>query len=121
MQKSKFDTFIPAENFVAVKGLREHKFKHWSQDMLNPLCSCGNEVEPTEHFLLNCPHFGNKRCTLLISFGNCNYSLLETTINVLAQTLLFGNMSLSPSDDSKILNATMIFILANKRFDEQIL
>ena len=106
---------------LGLNHLREHKFKHWSQDMLNPLCSCGNEVEPTEYFLLNCPHFGNERCALLISLGNCNCSLLENTINVLAQTLLFGNMSLSPSDDSKILNATIIFILANKRFDEQLL
>ena len=35
--------------------LREHKFKHGFQDTLNPLCSCGNDVKSTGHFLLHYP------------------------------------------------------------------
>ena len=100
---------------LGLSHLREHKFKHGFQDTLNPLCSCGNDVESTEHFLLHCPQFVNERCTLLSTLGNFNCSLLENTSNVLTQTLLFGNMSLSPSDNSKILNATIDFILATKR------
>ena len=45
--------------------LREHKFKHGFQDTLNPPCSCGNDVESTEDFLLHCPQLVNERCTLL--------------------------------------------------------
>ena len=48
-----------------------------------------------------------------------NYSLLDDTSNVLKQTLLFVNMSPSASDNSKILNATIYFLLSAKRFDEQ--
>ena len=44
--------------------------------------------------------------------------MLENTSNVLTQTLLFGNMSFSQSDNSEI-NATIDFILSTKRFDEQ--
>ena len=30
---------------LGLSHLREHKFKHGFQDTLNPLCSCGNDVE----------------------------------------------------------------------------
>ena len=45
--------------------LREHKFKHVFQDTLNPMCSCGNDVESTENFLLHFPQFINERRTWL--------------------------------------------------------
>ena len=45
-------------------------------------------------------------CTLC----NFNYSLLDTS-NILTQTLLFGNMSLSPSNNFRVLNATIEFVL----------
>ena len=64
---------------LGLSHLREHKFKHGFQDMLNPLCSCGNDVESTEHFLLHCPQFVNERRTLLSTLGNFNCSLLVNT------------------------------------------
>ena len=45
--------------------LREEKFKHFFQDTINPLCSCGNDAESTEYFLLHCPQFANERYRLL--------------------------------------------------------
>ena len=89
--------------------------------MLNLLCSCRIDVEPTEHLLLYCPQFVNERCTLLSTLGNFNGSFLENTSKVLTQTLLFGNTSVSPSNNPKILNATIDFILSTKRFDEQLI
>ena len=100
--------------------LREHKFKNGFQDTLNPLCSCGNDIESTEHFLLHCSKFVNDRCTLLSTLGNFKCSLLENTSKVLTQTLPFGNTSLSPSDNSRILSATINLMLSMKRFDKQI-
>ena len=41
--------------------LREHKFRH---NFHNPLCSCGNEIESTSHYLLRCPFYGLARRTL---------------------------------------------------------
>ena len=89
---------------LGLSHLREQKFKHDFQDTLNPLCSCGNDVESTEHFLLHCPQFVNERRILLSNLGNFNCSLFENTSKVLTQTLLFGNML---SDNSKILSATI--------------
>ena len=88
--------------------------------MLNPVCSCENDVESTKILLLHCPQFVNERRTLLSTLGNFNCSLLENTSKVLTQTLLFGNTSLSPSDNSKILSATTNFILSTKRIDKQL-
>ena len=96
--------------------LKEQKFKHGFQYMLNLLCSCGNDLESTEHFLLRCSQFVNERRTLLSILGNFNCSLFANTGKVLTQTLLFGNTSLSPSDNSK---TTIDFILSTKRFNEQ--
>ena len=78
--------------------------------MINPLFTCGNDVESTEHFLLHCPQFVNERRTLQSTLGNFNYSLIGNISNILVQTLLFGNMSLSPSTNSKVLIATIDFI-----------
>ena len=56
----------------------------------------------------------------LSTLGNFNYNLLENTSNVLTQTLLFGNTSLRPGNNFKILNAKIYFILQTKRFYEQL-
>ena len=90
------------------------------EDTLNPLYSCGNNVELTEYFLFHSPQFVNKRRTLLSTLGDFNCSLLENTSKVLTQTLFFGNTPFSPSDNSKILNVTTDFILSNNKFDQQL-
>ena len=105
---------------LGLSHLKRHKFNHSFQDTLNSLCSCENDVESTEHFLLHCHQFVNKRRTLLSTLGNLNYSLLENNSNFLTQTLLFGNMSLSTNNNSKIFNATINLILSAKRFEERL-
>ena len=55
---------------LGLSHLGEYNFKHGSQDTLNPLYSCGNDVESTEHFLLHCPQFFNERRILLSTLGN---------------------------------------------------
>ena len=53
---------------VGMSHLREHKFKQNFQDCLNPICSCGLDIESTSHFLLHCPSFNDERHTLQIFF-----------------------------------------------------
>ena len=71
--------------------MREHKFKHNFQDCLNPICSCGFDIESTAHFLLHCRKFNDERYTLLSTLNNINCKLLELTKSSLSQTLLYGN------------------------------
>ena len=44
---------------IPLSHLREHKFKHGFHDTLNPICSCGNDIETSTRFLLHCPHYSN--------------------------------------------------------------
>ena len=103
---------------LGLSHLREHKFKHGFQDTLNLLRSCRNDVHRTISPPLS--QIANERLTLLSTLGSFNCSLLDNASNVLTQTLLFGNTSLIPSDNSKILGATIDFMLSTKRFDEQL-
>ena len=104
---------------LGLSHLREHKFKHGFQDTLNLLRSCRNDVHRTISPPLS--QIANERLTLLSTLGSFNCSLLDNASNVLTQTLLFGNTSLYPSDNSKILGATIDFMLSTKRFDEQLI
>ena len=103
---------------LGLSHLREHKFKHSFQDLLNPLCKCGAEVESTTHFLLHCPIYSNDRSSLLSTIRNIDCKLLKITDSSLTQTLLYGNPSFDIITNSLILNATIDFILSTKRFEE---
>ena len=60
---------------LGMSHLRERKFKHNFQDCLNPICSCGLDIESTSHFLLDCPTFDQR------------YTLLSTLIILIANYL----------------------------------
>ena len=89
--------------------LREHKFKHNFQDCLNPICSCGLDIESTSHFLLHCPTFNGEQCTVLSILNKIYCELLELTNSSLPQTLLCGNTLFVKELKNKtlILNATI--------------
>ena len=61
---------------LGLNHLPEHKFKHSLQDSLNPICSCGNDIETSDHFLLHCPIFRNKRSTSLDIIGSVGRNTL---------------------------------------------
>ena len=42
---------------LGLSHFREHKFRHNFQDTLNPICSCGDDIESTIHYLLHCPNY----------------------------------------------------------------
>ena len=50
---------------VGLSHLREHKFIHNFQDIINPLCYCSVEIELTSHFFLRCQNFINPRNNLM--------------------------------------------------------
>ena len=106
---------------LGLSHLREHRFKHNFQNCLNPLCSCGSDIESISHFLLHCPFFSDKRQSLLSTLRNIDSKLLETTDSVLTQTLLFGCATLDTETNSSILNATIDYILSTERFEEPLI
>ena len=70
--------------------LKEHKFKHNFQDSVDPLCSCGNDIESTVHFFLHCPNFTTQRQTLLNKLKSINASIMAENENSVVRTLLLG-------------------------------
>ena len=71
--------------------LNEHKFKNNFQDTLNPLCTCGCDVENICHFLLHCPNFLSERNTPLNKITNIDSNILNQADATITKTLLFGN------------------------------
>ena len=106
------NSFYGCQNIMGIKlvtrlrlglsHLREHKFKHSFQDKLNPLCSCGTDVESSTHFLLQCPSYINERCTLMSNVNRINPQISQTSLQLLTNTLLFGNSCYSDKTNTHI-------------------
>ena len=101
--------------------LREHKFKHNFQDCLNPISSCGLDIESTSQFLLYFPTFNDERYTLLSTLNNIDCTLFELTKSSLSQTLLYGNTLFDKEKNTRILNAAIEYILSTERFEESLI
>ena len=103
---------------LGLSHLREHKFKHCFQDSLNPLCSCGSEIESTIHYLLHCPMYVSERSILLSTIKIIDCSLLETNDIDLTRILLFGDENLSTDINTRVSNATIDYVLSTERFED---
>ena len=96
--------------------LKEHKFKHNFQDSIDPLCSCGNDIESTVHFFLHCPNFTTQRQTLLNKLKSINASIMTENENSVVRTLLFGRLDFNYSTNKEIIKANISFVLTTERF-----
>ena len=75
---------------LGLTHLSEHKFNLNFQNRINPLCSCGMDIESASHFFLHCSLFDDKRITLLSSLNKIDCKLIETNESSLMERLLFG-------------------------------
>ena len=94
--------------------LHEHKFKNNFQDTLNPLCTCGCDVENMS-LLLQCPNFLSERNTLLNKITNIDSNILNQADATVTKALPFDNAKYSNEINLQILNASINFILTSKR------
>ena len=92
---------------LGLSHLHYHKFKYNVLDTINPLCSCGSDIETTLHFFLYFPNFMECRDTLLSKMSEINSHLITCNNLALIETLLFGDNSLSQYNNSRILDASM--------------
>ena len=102
---------------LGLNYLREHKFKHRVQDSLNPICSCGNDIETSAHFLLHYPDFSNERSAFLNIIGSIDRNILTRSYSQVTETLLYGDSNSNNITNTLILNATIDFLVTTKRFD----
>ena len=76
---------------IGLSHLRYRKFKHNSLDTINPLCSCGADVETTFRFFLHCSNIMEGRNTLLWKISEINSDVITRNDLTLIETFLFGN------------------------------
>ena len=94
---------------LGLSHLREHKFKHSFQDTLNPLCSCGVDIETTSHYFLHCPLFYAERSTLLNSIYEIDSTIFKKSDSVVTRVLLYDSESFKNEVNLLILNAANDF------------
>ena len=84
---------------------------------LTQFCSCGNDVETSAHFLLHCPHYSNEKSTILNTIRSIKRHIFNKNDLQITETLMYGDSSLDDKSKTLILNATIDFLFAAKRFD----
>ena len=67
--------------------LRDHKFKHNFQDTVNPICNCGEDIETSCHYLLQCSLYTNERLAPLNVIQGIDNSILELTDSYFVEAL----------------------------------
>ena len=101
---------------LGLSHLREHKFKNNFQDVLNPLCSCGENIETTEHFFLHCQNFNNCRLTLLNGLANIDSDLINMASKELTNSLLYRSSKFDLAFNNKVFSCSIQFILSSNHF-----
>ena len=102
---------------LGLSHLREHKFRHNFQDILNPICSCAENIETTTHYLLHCSNYLNERMTLLTNLQNIEENILDRNDSWLSEILLFVDSLFNDAKNAIILNSTIQYIFDTKRSD----
>ena len=92
---------------VNFSHLREHKFRHNFLETLNPLCSCGLEIESTKHYVLYFPFHTCIRRTLYDNITTIIGPISDLSDDMLVNILLFGDIA---EQNSSVLQNTIIFL-----------
>ena len=93
----------------------ERKFRYNFQDTLNPICSCGDDIETGIHYLLHCPNYLDERRTLLDNLQSIGENIHAKNDSQISELLLFGVSSNNYASNTCILNATIQYTLATKK------
>ena len=105
---------------LGLSHLREHKFKHSFQDIVNPLCSCGLDIETASHYFLLSPLFHAERYTLLNNINENDSTIFSKSELVLTLILLYSDESFKDEVNLLVLNATIDSVLSTNRFDKPV-
>ena len=101
---------------LGLSHLANHKFRHNFQDCLNPICSCGQEIETTSHFLLHCLNFRCTRKTFFEKISLLDSNILQQNDLSITKDLLFGSEKLKDDKHNALLTSAIEFIQSKERF-----
>ena len=106
---------------VGLSRLKEHKFRHNSEDTVNPLCSCNLEKETISHFFLSYLNFITTRINLMNKLHKLDSIFLNLDEISLTKWLLYGGSKFENKVNKKISLASINFVLPTKRFECQLI
>ena len=102
---------------VGLSHLREHKFRHGFNDLIDPLCPCNMEIESTTHFYLQCHYYNNERLVLMNELLNLNIDINNFNDISLTELLLYGAKNFSNDINTSVINVSITYIKSTKRFE----
>ena len=102
---------------VGLNHLREHKFKQSFLDTLNPICTCGFDIETLNQLFLHCPRFTNGRRNLLLKIEMIIPDISRKSDTSIRSILLYCDPSFSAEVNTNILNLSIDCILSTKSFE----
>ena len=78
---------------LGLSDLDERKCEHDFNDTINPIRTCGGNIESTNHFFLHCPEYCAARRTLFDNIQSIDKMLLSQNESLLTYLLLYGDPS----------------------------
>ena len=105
---------------LGLSHLADHKFRHNFQDCLNPICSCGQEIETTSHFLLHCLNYRCARKTFFEKINLLDSNISQQSDLSMTNDLLYGNEKLKDDKNNALLTSTIELIQSTERFKYQL-
>ena len=101
---------------LGLSHLADHKFRHDFQDCLNSICSCGQEIETTGHFLLHCLNYRCSRKTFSEKINLTDSNISQQSDFSITKDLLFGSEKLEDDKNNALLTSMSEFIQSTERF-----
>ena len=95
--------------------LGDHKHWHNFQDCVSPMCSCGQEIETTTHFLLHCPNHHCARKALFHNINQVSRAITRENDSTITRMLLFVDNKLDSDTNTILLKSTIEFISLTER------
>ena len=96
--------------------LGDRKFRHNFQDCISSMCSCGQVIEPTAHFLLHCPNHHCARKTLFLRTTQVSWPFSRQSDSTITKMLLFGDNKKEFETNKVLLMSKIELISLTKRF-----
>ena len=94
--------------------------KHSFQNTRNPICNCGEDIETRSHYLLHCPDYLQERKTLLNTISCIAPNIFDFNNDQRTEILLYGKEDLDNVNNTSILDATINYLIENKRFNAHV-
>ena len=105
---------------VGLSLLHKHKFEHSFQDTLNPISSCGKDIETASHYLLHYLDYLHERKTLLNKVSCIVSNIFDFNNDQLTEIHLYGKEDLDNINNTSILDATINYLIETKRLNAEL-